>query len=82
MAEIISLGRMNLQRFAGKFGKILTDEVIITRERIEHIQTHHPEDFDLFELYGKHDFTFSVGKRRLQIEEFCYDVLENKGAQS
>ena len=53
MAEIISLGRIDLQRFAGKFGKILTDEVIITRERIEHIQTHHPEDFDLFELYGK-----------------------------
>ena len=53
MAKIISLGKIDLQRFAGKFGKILTDEVIITNERIEHIKTHHLEDFDFFKLYGK-----------------------------
>lgn len=53
MTEIISLGKINAQIFTDKFGKILTDEVIITSERIEHIQTHHPEDFGLFELYGK-----------------------------
>ena len=53
MAEIVSLGEINPQLFAGKFGKILTNEVIITNERVEHIQTHHPEDYHLFELYGK-----------------------------
>ena len=53
VAEVISLCKINLQIFAGKFGRILTDEVIITNERIEHIKTHHPEDFGLFQLYGK-----------------------------
>lgn len=37
VAEIISLGKINLQLFKGKFGNILTDEVIITNERIKHI---------------------------------------------
>ena len=53
MAEIISLGKINLQLFKGKFGNILTDEVIITNERIKHIRNHHLEDYDLFKLYGK-----------------------------
>ena len=36
-----------------KFGNIQTDEVIVTNERIEHIKSHHPEDYELFERYGK-----------------------------
>ena len=67
MAEIISLGKIDLQLFEGKFGNILTDEVIITNERIKHIQNHHLEDYDLFKLYGK------------DCVQFCYDILENKG---
>ena len=53
MAEIVNLGKIDPQIFVKKFGKILTDEVIITNERIEHIQTHHPEDYHLFEIYGR-----------------------------
>lgn len=53
MAEVVNLGKIDPQIFEKKFGKILTDEVIITNERIEHIQTHHPEDYHLFEIYGK-----------------------------
>lgn len=53
MTEIVNLGKIDSQIFEKKFGKILTDEVIITNERIEHIQTHHPEDYHLFEIYGK-----------------------------
>ena len=53
MAEVVNLGKIDPQIFVKKFGEILTYEVIITNERIEHIQTHHPEDYHLFEIYGK-----------------------------
>ena len=36
-----------------EFGSILTDEVIITDERAEHIRTKHPEDYDLFVQYSR-----------------------------
>lgn len=37
MAEVVNLGKIDPQIFVKKFGEILTDEVIITNERIEHI---------------------------------------------
>lgn len=53
MAEIFDLGRINTKILEKKFGKIQTDEVIITSERKEHIQIRHPEDYELFEQYGQ-----------------------------
>ena len=35
-----------------EFGRLKTNELIITNERINHIKTHHPEDFELFEQFG------------------------------
>lgn len=35
------------------FEKIQTDEIIVTNERIDHIKERHPEDYNLFEKYGK-----------------------------
>lgn len=35
------------------FGVLRTSEVIITDERIAHIQSHHPQDYCLFEQYGQ-----------------------------
>lgn len=35
------------------FGGLHTSEVIITDERIAHIQSHHPQDYSLFEQYGR-----------------------------
>ncbi|MBP2631435.1 MAG: hypothetical protein H6Q70_2063 [Firmicutes bacterium] len=35
------------------FGKLLTDEIILMEEREQHIQEHHPNDFELFCTYGK-----------------------------
>ena len=49
MAEIIELGKLNTQPLESEFGKLKTDELIITNERIEHIKIRHPEDFELFE---------------------------------
>lgn len=52
MAEIIELGKLNTQPLESEFGKLKTDELIITNERIEHIKIRHSEDFELFEQYS------------------------------
>lgn len=52
MTEIYDLGKVNTEVFEKKFGKILTDDVIITNERKAHIQLRHPEDYELFDHYG------------------------------
>ncbi|MGN0432460.1 MAG: PBECR2 nuclease fold domain-containing protein [Lachnospiraceae bacterium] len=48
-----SLGKLNLALLSECFEQIQTDEVIITQERLEHIKSRHPEDFDYFLMYGK-----------------------------
>lgn len=45
MAEIIQLGKINTTPLEKEFGKLKTDEIIITNERIDHIKKRHPEDF-------------------------------------
>ena len=52
MALILSLGKMDLSLLKDEFGKIQTDEIIITEERINHIKMRHPEDYSLFNIYG------------------------------
>lgn len=53
MSEIQCLGKINVKIFEREFGKICTDEIIVTNERINHIKERHPEDYALFEKYGK-----------------------------
>ena len=52
MAEITKLGKINIQPLNEEFGNIKTDEIIVTNERIEHIKSHHPQDYDLFKDFG------------------------------
>ena len=52
MALILSLGKIDLSLLKDEFGKIQTDEIIITEERINHIKMRHPEDYSLFNIYG------------------------------
>ena len=52
VAEIIELGKLNTQPLEIEFGKLKTDELIVTDERIKHIKLRHPKDFELFEKYG------------------------------
>lgn len=52
MAEIFQLGKIDTKPLETEFGKLKTDEIIITNERIDHIKSRHPEDFWLFEEYG------------------------------
>ena len=51
MAEIIYLGKLNTQSLENEFGKLRTNDIIITDERIEHIKLRHPQDYNLFEIY-------------------------------
>lgn len=53
MSQILHIGQLNTQPLEATFGKLQTSEVIVTDERIEHIQQRHPEDFQLFQQYGK-----------------------------
>lgn len=51
--EIKSLGKINTAILEKKFGKVQTDEIIVTNERLIHIQQRHPQDYELFEKYGQ-----------------------------
>lgn len=55
--EITPLGKINKALLEKEFGELQTDEIIATKERIEHIQQRHPEDFSLFERYGAESVT-------------------------
>lgn len=52
MAEFIIIGKLNIQPLIKEFGNLHTDDIIVTDERILHIKTHHPQDYELFEHYG------------------------------
>ena len=45
------VGRINALLFRSIADSILTDEVIMTDERIEHIRDHHPQDYERFFSY-------------------------------
>ena len=53
MTEMILLGKINTENLEAEFGKIISDEIIVTFERINHIKERHPEDYTLFEQFGK-----------------------------
>ena len=84
--KIRSLGRINISVLEKEYGRIQTDEIVVTDERIEHIKVRHPEDYLLFEQYGcecvvspdfiikdvKHDGTVFMVK---QIQETNLNVV-------
>ncbi len=47
------LGEIESSLLQGYFGELRTKEVVVTEERMEHIRERHPEDVELFALYGK-----------------------------
>lgn len=52
ITEYISLGFMEPSYLEREFGKLQTNEIIITQERLEHIKQRHAEDFALFGEYA------------------------------
>ena len=57
MFKIQVLGKIDIKLLKKEYGKILTDEIIVTNERISHIKERHPEDYYLFEKYGRESVT-------------------------
>lgn len=53
MTQIFAMGTIDKQVFLNKYGALQTDEVIVTGERLVHIQERHPEDYNLFIKHGK-----------------------------
>ena len=47
-----SIGTLRTDYLDKEFGKITTDEIIITEEREEHIKLRHPADYDIFLQFG------------------------------
>lgn len=52
MVKMRSLGNIDISILEKEFGKLQTNEIIVTDERIAHIKERHLIDYDLFERYG------------------------------
>lgn len=52
VTDYSTLGKIDRDLLGGAFGNIPTDELIITNERLTHIQERHPQDVALFQQYG------------------------------
>lgn len=50
--EIQFIGKIDKTVFETEFGKLQTDEVVLTNERYAHILLRHPQDYSYFENYG------------------------------
>ncbi|WP_334160362.1 PBECR2 nuclease fold domain-containing protein [Muricomes intestini] len=46
------LGKIDMNLLEKEFGKMQTDEIIVTGERLEHIKDRHQEDYELFQKHG------------------------------
>lgn len=69
VATIRPLGKIKIDVIEKEFGKIQTDEIIVTNERENHIKVRHPEDYELFQKYGAEtvnnpDFIIRDGKNQ------------------
>lgn len=47
------IGNINTSILEKEFGKIQTNEIIVTNERLNHIKERHLADYELFEEYGR-----------------------------
>lgn len=52
MVEMQSLGRIKISLMEKRFKNIQTEDIIVTNERIAHIKERHPEDYELFKIFG------------------------------
>ena len=45
------IGKIDIEKLGKYKEKIITDDVILTEERIKHIQEHHPGDYEKYAIY-------------------------------
>lgn len=53
MVEMRFVGNINTSILEKEFGRLQTNEIIVTNERIDHIKERHLSDYGLFEEYGR-----------------------------
>ena len=51
VSELAFIGRIDVEKYRCVTEDIVTDEVIITTERIQHIKDRHPDDYEKFAKY-------------------------------
>ena len=51
--DVYYIGKLDRDIYSCVTKNIVTDEVVITNERIQHIKEHHPNDFERFSAYLK-----------------------------
>lgn len=51
-ADVQYIGKIDAGLFENEFGKLNTNDVILTNERLQHIIDEHPQDYDYFAKYG------------------------------
>ena len=51
--ELSIFAKLNIRWLVKSFDSLRTEEVVVTEERLEHIRLRHPEDYELFQRYGK-----------------------------
>lgn len=56
--DVYTIGRIDTKIYRVVSSNIKTSEVIITDERIQHIQEHHPNDFERYSQYISHMLLF------------------------
>ncbi len=52
-SEVQYLGKIDIEIFRSEFGELITDEVVLTDERKQHIIDGHSADFELFDRYAQ-----------------------------
>lgn len=48
MEEYINIGKIDIEKFKDISNNIITDEVVLTSERLNHILEKHKEDFEMY----------------------------------
>ena len=51
VVSVREVGRIDIEKYRCVAEEIITDEVVITDERIAHIREHHPNDYERFSGY-------------------------------
>ena len=51
--DVHYLGKIDKKVFENEFGQLVTDEVVLTNERKQHILDRHSEDYELLDKYAK-----------------------------
>ncbi|MBQ9658342.1 MAG: hypothetical protein IJV31_06210 [Clostridia bacterium] len=67
MEENINIGKIDIDKFKEISTEIITDEVVLTSERLEHILERHKEDLDMYfnkieEIIRKPDYILKDSK--------------------